>query len=67
MLFIKYNLDINSSELAKWLRTEKSVFILAGDCYGMDHYFRIGIGERQEYIVKGLERIKEALKERFDL
>lgn len=67
MLFIKYNLDINSSELAEWLRTEKSVFILAGDCYGMDHYFRIGIGERQEYILNGLERIKEALKERFDI
>lgn len=67
MLFIKYNLDINSTELAEWLRTEKSVFILAGDCYGMDHYFRIGIGERKEYILNGLERIKEALKERFDI
>ncbi len=67
MLFIKYNLDINSSELAKWLRTEKSVFILAGDCYGMDHYFRIGIGERMDYILDGLGRIKEALKERFKI
>ncbi len=67
MLFIKYNLDINSTELAEWLRTEKSVFILAGDCYGMDHHFRIGIGERKEYILAGLERIKQALKERFNL
>nr|NQU92915.1 aminotransferase class I/II-fold pyridoxal phosphate-dependent enzyme [Bacteroidota bacterium] len=67
MLFIKYNLDINSTELANWLREEKSVFILAGDCYGMDHYFRIGIGERKEYILAGLERIKEALKERFGI
>lgn len=67
MLFIKYNLDINSTELAEWLRTEKSVFILAGDCYGMDHHFRIGIGERKEYILAGLERVKQALKERFNL
>lgn len=67
MLFIKYHLDINSTELAEWLRTEKSVFILAGDTYGMDNYFRIGIGERKAYILKGLERIKEALGERFDL
>ena len=67
MLFIKYNLPINSTELAQWLREEKSVFILAGDCYGMDHYFRIGIGERKEYILNGLERIKEALQERFGL
>lgn len=67
MLFIKYNLDINSTKLAEWLRNEKSVFILAGDVYGMDKHFRIGIGERKEYILKGLERIKEALKERFDI
>lgn len=67
MLFIKYNFDINSTELAEWLRTEKSVFILAGDVYGMDKHFRIGIGERKHYILAGLERIKDALKERFSL
>ena len=67
MLFIKYNLDINSTELAEWLRTEKSVFILAGDCFGMDKYFRIGIGERKDYILAGLDRVKQALKERFNI
>lgn len=67
MLFIKYNLDINSTELAEWLRKEKSVFLLAGDVYGMDKHFRIGIGERKEYILNGLERVKEALKERFGI
>ena len=67
MLFINYDLDINSTELTKWLRLEKSVFILAGDCYGMDKYFRIGIGERKDFILTGLERIKVALKERFSL
>ncbi len=67
MLFIKYNLDISSTALAEWLRKEKSVFILAGDVYGMDKYFRIGIGERTDYITKGLEQIKHALKERFEI
>lgn len=67
MLFVKYNLDINSSELAEWLRKEESVFILAGDVYGMDKHFRIGIGERKDYILKGLDRIKQALERRFDL
>ena len=66
MLFIKYNLPINSTALAEWLRIEKSVFILAGDCYSMDKHFRIGIGERSNYIVSGLERIKDALAERFN-
>jgi aspartate/methionine/tyrosine aminotransferase len=67
MLFVRYNLDINSSELSEWLRMEKSVFIPAGDWFGMDSYFRIGIGERKPYILKGLDRIKEALNERFDI
>jgi aspartate/methionine/tyrosine aminotransferase len=65
MLYIKYNFDINSTELATWLREEKSVFILAGDCFGMDKYIRIGIGAEKEYILEGLARIKEALEERF--
>jgi len=67
MLFVKYNLDINSTELSDWLRTEKSVFVVAGDCYGIDKHFRIGIGERKDYILEGLERVKEALSDRFKL
>lgn len=65
MLFIKYKLDINSSDMADWLRKEKSVFILAGDCFGMDRYFRIGIGAEKQYLLRGLDKIKEALEERF--
>ncbi|PKP34599.1 MAG: aspartate aminotransferase [Bacteroidetes bacterium HGW-Bacteroidetes-17] len=67
MIFIKYNLDINSSELAEWLRKEKSVFILAGDCFGMDHYFRVGIGAPKQYLIDGFERIRQALKDRFNV
>ena len=65
MAFMHYDLEINSSELADWLRTEKDVFILAGDCYGMDRFFRIGIGAEEEYLVAGLDRVRSALAERF--
>jgi aspartate/methionine/tyrosine aminotransferase len=65
MAFMRYDFDINSTELADWLRTSKSVFILAGDCYGMDHYFRVGIGAEKEALVAGLGRIRDALNERF--
>ena len=65
MAFMRYDLDINSSELSDWLRTTQSVFILAGDCYGMDHYFRVGIGAEEKKLVAGLSRIRDALKERF--
>jgi len=67
MAFMRYDLEINSTELADWLRTTKSVFILAGDCYGMDHYIRVGIGAEEKSLVTGLSRIRDALKERFSV
>ena len=65
MAFMHYDLEINSTELTDWLRREQSVFILAGDCYGMDHYFRLGIGAEKDHLVQGLERIRRSLEERF--
>jgi aspartate/methionine/tyrosine aminotransferase len=65
MAFMHYDLDINSSELSDWLRIAYSVFVLAGDCYGMDHYFRIGIGTEANTLRSGLERVSGALEERF--
>jgi aspartate/methionine/tyrosine aminotransferase len=66
MAFMGYKLDVNSTELSHWLRTEKSVFIVPGDCYGMDNYIRIGVGSEKDYLLEGLGRMSEALKERFD-
>jgi len=63
MAFIRYNMNINSRSLADRLRTGKSVFIVDGDCFGMDHYFRLGIGAANEYLLAGLKRIDEFLKE----
>jgi hypothetical protein len=67
MAFMRYDFDINSTKLADWLRKEHSVFVLAGDCYGMDHYFRIGVGAEKNYLLKGLERVRRALIDRFEL
>ena len=67
MAFMHYDLDINSTELAEWLRKEESVFILAGDCYGMDHYFRIGIGAEASYLEAGFDRLRNALAGRFGI
>ncbi len=66
MSFIRYNLDINSSELTERLRKEKSLLIVAGDCFGMDRYLRIGIGSEKEYLLKGLERFEEMLENLID-
>lgn len=63
IIFLKYNLNINSTRLTTKLREEKSVFIVAGDCFGMDHYIRIGIGSEKAYLLAGLDLIDEVLEE----
>jgi aspartate/methionine/tyrosine aminotransferase len=63
MAFIGYNLKLNSSELVTRLREEKSVLIVAGDWFGMDHYLRLGIGGETAELVEGLEVIDEFLNE----
>ena len=67
MAFMHYKFDINSTELAEWLRKEHSVFILAGDCFGMDRYFRIGIGAEAGYLRSGLDILRNALSSRFGI
>lgn len=61
MAFVRYNLAINSSELVTRLRREKSVLVVAGDWFGMDHFLRLGIGGETEQLVEGLELIDEFL------
>ena len=63
MAFLRYNLKINSRELATELREKKGVFVMDGDCFGMDHYLRIGIGSEKEYFLAGLNLISEMLQE----
>ncbi len=61
--FLKYNISINSTALTTKLREEKSVFIVAGDCFGMDQYVRIGIGSEKKNLLAGLKLIDETLEE----
>jgi len=59
MAFVRYNRDINSTQLAHTLRTDYGVFVLPGDVYGLDGYFRIGIGAPKSHLEPGLEKIGE--------
>jgi aspartate/methionine/tyrosine aminotransferase len=61
--FVRYHLNINSTEFAERLRREKSVFIVPGDHFGMDKFFRISFGLPQEYLTSGLNRIHELIME----
>lgn len=61
--YFKYNMKINSTELAERLRKEKSVLMVPGDHFGMDGYMRIGTGPPREYLHAGLDRVDELLRE----
>jgi aspartate/methionine/tyrosine aminotransferase len=61
--FVRYRLDINSSELVERLRDEKSVLIIPGDHFGVDGHLRISYGLHHDYLRDGLERIHEMLLE----
>jgi aspartate/methionine/tyrosine aminotransferase len=55
--FIRYHLDLNSTEFTERLRREKSVLIIPGDHFGMDHFIRISFGLPHDYLTAGLDRI----------
>jgi len=57
IVYVRYRLPVNSTELVTRLRTEKSVLIVPGDHFGMDGYLRIGFGEDIAYLRSALERI----------
>jgi hypothetical protein len=61
--FVRYNLGINSTELANKLIHEKSVLVVPGDHFEMDHYLRLGFGEKEKKLLEALELIGETLDE----
>jgi aspartate/methionine/tyrosine aminotransferase len=61
--FVRYHLDVNSTELVERLMHEKSVFIVPGDHCGLDHYLRISFGLPPDYLQAGLGRIHELIVE----
>jgi aspartate/methionine/tyrosine aminotransferase len=61
IVYARYHHAINSTELVTRLREEKSVLIVPGDHFGMDHYLRIGYGEEPDYLRAGLDRVAELI------
>jgi aspartate/methionine/tyrosine aminotransferase len=61
--YVRYNLDVNSTELVERLLREKSVFIVPGDHFGMDRYLRISFGLPEDHLTAGLDRIHELIVE----
>ena len=64
-VFVEYDMDINSSDLIHDLRTNEGIFIVPGDSFGMDNFFRIGLGSKEEEFIKGLELLSQGLSRIF--
>jgi aspartate/methionine/tyrosine aminotransferase len=61
--YTHYDAPINSSVFAEKLRTEKSILVVPGDHFGMDHYLRLGFGNPEDELLEGLARVREAFDE----
>ncbi len=60
--FVKYHLDINSTELMETLCREASVFVGAGDSFGMDYHLRIAFGQEKEVLDEAFGRIRNTIQ-----
>jgi len=61
--FVRYHLEINSTALVERLIHEKSVLIVPGDHFGMDHFLRVSFGLPYDILVPALDRIHELILE----
>jgi aspartate/methionine/tyrosine aminotransferase len=61
IVYVRYDHPIDSLTLVNRLREEKSVLIVPGAHFGMDHYLRLGFGEPPEYNRTGLDRLRDLL------
>lgn len=61
--FARYRLNINSTKLVDKLIRDKSVLVIPGDHFRMDHYLRLGFGSEKKYLEKALGRVEETMAE----
>lgn len=57
MAFVRYDWDINSTDLVDRIRNEASVMLVAGDWYDFDGYIRFGYGAKKKDLISALDRV----------
>lgn len=62
IFYPRYALEVGSTALVERLRDEKSVLVVPGDHFGMDHYLRIGYGAERPVLERGLALFSELLE-----
>lgn len=61
--FVKYHLDINSTEFSERLLAERGVLVVPGDHFDLDHHLRISFGLPHDFLNEALGRIAELVLE----
>ena len=64
-IFVKYEMDMNSTDLIHNLRKNEGVFVVPGDSFGLDNFFRVGLGSIKEEFEEGLELLSKGLRRIF--
>ena len=63
--FVEYDMDVNSTDLIHDLRTHEGVFIVPGDSFGMENFFRVGLVSEPKEFKKGLDLLSKGLTRIF--
>jgi len=63
MAFVKYHFDIPSLELTDKLHKEKSVLVVPGAHFGLEHFLRVGYGLPTDDLKAALGRIAETVND----
>ena len=53
IVFVRYHVEANSSELVERLIHEQSTYVVPGDHFGLDGHLRISIGLPEDYLLEG--------------
>ena len=61
--FMRYTLEINSTQLVERLASEKSVLIVPGDHFGIDRFVRVSFGLPHSYLRPALDRFHDMIEE----
>ena len=65
MAFLSYDFELNSRAVSDYLREEHSLFIAAGEWFGMEGFIRIGIGAETEFLKMSLELLEIGIEDLF--
>ena len=61
--FIRYHFEVSSTRLVERLALEKSVLIVPGDHFGIDHFVRVSFGLPHSYLQSALGRFHDMIEE----